>query len=395
MKKLLCLVLSILMTASFSGCKSVDQENNSTSSSATPETITIPYTSLPTSDNTESSDSITPTQPSVQIPMASVFVPLITENELADDGTIIFSHTYQNISLILQDPDIADKVILDFLRRMDTGNQSAQKIKIMAQEAYTPSDHWYPYISHLSFAPTRIDQGILSLFGESADYTGGVHSNRTNLSANYDLTNGDVLTLAGIMKAGTKSSQFEPFILEILDSRQDELYAEYAAAVSQRFKENPSKDEDFFFTNSGLCFYFAPYEIAPYSTGTVICEIPYEKLTGLLEDSYFPAESNYTNGKLTITPFEKADLQAFNQISEAIFQKDGEMFLVFPDDTVQNVTLLYKNDQNSKNFETVFAAQALSNGDAIMIKATPEQMSMLKFQYTNKDGNQILDLAIH
>ena len=43
-----------------------------------------------------------------------------------------------------------------------------------------------------------------------------------------------------------------------------------------------------YFSDTGMHFYFSPYEIAPYVVGEVDIEIPYAELRGILKEEYFP-----------------------------------------------------------------------------------------------------------
>ena len=46
----------------------------------------------------------------------AVSVPAITETYQAEDGTELFSYTGQHMQLILPNEDVADNVVLDFLK---------------------------------------------------------------------------------------------------------------------------------------------------------------------------------------------------------------------------------------------------------------------------------------
>ena len=61
-------------------------------------------------------------------PMTTVSVPLHHESTKANDGKEIFTYTSQEISLILSDPNVAEKVARDFLTRMDIHNAAAQSV---------------------------------------------------------------------------------------------------------------------------------------------------------------------------------------------------------------------------------------------------------------------------
>lgn len=352
----------------------------------------------PSSEPTLPSDptSVTvSTGSSMQQPLSAVYVPHITEESAAEDGTNIFSYKHQNMSLTLQDPDIADKVIVDFLNRIERTRSTAEAILSQAQQDYSASENWTPYLCQITYNPTRIDQGVLSLFGNFTTYKGGTHPEHTNVSANYDLINGDVLTLAGILQIDANTNDFCKLVIEQLALVKDKLYLypDYEDMVTRRFSVDPTQDEAFYFTPTGLCFYFAPYEIAPYSSGTITIEIPYEKLVGILHDSYFPAEKNLSDSSIQVTPFDQEQANQFTQITEAVLSKEGTMLLLHADNIVHNIRITASAAPPDTAQYTLFSAHTLTPGDAIMLQASPEELANLHLTYENSNGVQSLSLA--
>ena len=291
MKRFVCLLLVACLAISLCGClgnKNPQGDNGETggNSQQTPDS---------TFDGT----------------LLAVSVPTVTEATKDDDGTVVFEYTYQYMSLVHEKPDVADKIILDFLNRVDATRTHAETVAQSAKNAYTGnSSNWIAYLYHLTYSPTRIDSAVLSLFGNNAVYSGAVHPERACVSASYDMVTGDVLTLASIMAKDAKTEDICNLVLENLAARKKELYLYpgYENTVKQRFTTDPSIDEAWYFSPSGLCFYFAPYEIAPYSSGVVTVEIPYEKLTAILHTAYLPAVRQNVQGVVSISSFDDIDL---------------------------------------------------------------------------------------
>lgn len=389
MKKRIAFLLAFVLLFSLAGCGSKPQTPPETTPvAATPET-TISQTEPPV-------ETVSPveTESAVmqQKPVTAVTVPMHTQSSYAEDGTEIFRYSYQSISLLVQEPEVADKVIVDFLNRVDPVAAAAEELAASASSNYTASDYWIPYLCRLLYEPTRIDEGVLSLFGTHTIYSGGMHPDHLNVSANYDLITGDVLTLGSIMHKDASLEGFCQLVLQELERKADELYLfeDYPKAVEKRFATDESKDEAFFFTGEGLCFYFSPYEIAPYASGTIIAEIPYEKLVGLLHEAYFPAERVYADGKLTITPFEKADLDSVSQISEAILTSGGQMHLLTSESSLQNIRVILTSSDPQIHEYCFFAASQLNPGDGIMIEATAEELENILITYETSAGLQTL-----
>lgn len=309
-----------------------------------------------------------------QAPMAAVSLPVSTTQSYTEDDVLLFTYKCQTISLIIPDSEIEDKVILDFQNRLDDFSSSAQELNDQAKKDRQTKADWKPYFYNILYNPTRIDLSVLSLFGTSTSWSGGAHPTHNCTSANYDLITGDVLTLGSIL---THEDALEELCV-ILTGEVAEIKAEkfivsdYEKIIRSRLIGNESYNEAWYFDNSGLNFYFSPYEIAPYSSGIITVTIPYEKLTGIIEDKYFPPETDVATGMIRATRQADTDLSAFTQIAEVILDKEGEMVFLSTDRSVHNVTV-QTGTWNEAGTEftvecTVFAAPILTPGDAAMVQ---------------------------
>ncbi len=377
MKKISSIILSLSLVLAITGCapKSTD--------------ATLPSD---TTENSEIQPTVDSTNPPIaQAAMAAVSVPAITEDLTADDGTVLFQYTYQTMSLVLQEPEVADKVIIDFLNRVDQTRAAAESVAQAAKDDYTGQSGWIPYLYHVTYSPMRIDHSVLSMFGANASYSGSYHPERTCLSANYDLVTGDVLTLASIMDVSATTEDFCDLVLAGLSEMASEnyLYEGYEEAVKQRFAVDESQDQDWYFSQTGLCFYFEPYEIAPYSSGVISVEIPYEKLNQLLHPNYFPAERENATGVVQINRFEDVDTGRFSQIAEVIQSNDGNMYLVYTDTSVQDVRIFASD---SASTYTIFAAYGLTPGDAVMVQADEAIVATMNISFKSGNGSVIVPL---
>lgn len=399
------LLLSLLLL--FSACNSAanNQTNTTGSQTSIPETTSpencIPETTSPENsipDDTGSDATVpedTGSGTVTQKPMASVSMPLITESTTAADGTVVFKYTHQSMSLILPDPDVANSVIVDFLNRINTTAATADTLREQAKTAYADSFLWEaPYQCQIAYSPMRMDHGILSIYGNSFSYTGGNRPDVSYMAANYDLVTGKVLYLTDIFTNDSWTQSVASLVLESLSGIKDQaqLYDNYENTVKAYFNGNLSKNEGWYFTQTGLCFFFPPYEIAPYSSGTVIAEIPYEKLTGILNAAYFPAERDNATGKISVQKFEEADPDKFSQISELILDSQGKMLLLSTDSYVQDIRITVSNLSEGRMETTVFATYTLTPGDAVMVQL-PSSSDKVTLYFTSAGSISTLTLS--
>lgn len=374
MKKWLCIFLSLLLIF-LSACVPAGPN--------TPEST----------EGTISGDPEIPTDNVIVFdnPLVAVSVPTVKESTVHEDGAVLFEYTYQHISLVLDKPAAADKIILDFLNRVDATRQQAKSTENMAASVYSGSQNWIPYQHQVIYSPTRIDNRVLSLFGTQVTYSGAIHPDRTCASASYDLKTGDVLTLASIMHKDASLVSFCELVLDSLKqmSEGDYLYENYERTVQQRFSVDPTNDEDWYFTQNGLCFYFAPYEIAPYASGVITVEIPYEKLDGLLYEPYLPEPKVDVQGTVSIVPFDQVEMSVFEQIGELVTDNNGEMYMICTDGPIRDVRIL-----SSDNTDTyiIFASYSLTPGDGIMVQGDIDSLKNMVLTY--KSASETLSIPL-
>ncbi len=366
MKRIISLILVICLVITLAGCRPKGKnpaEQNNTDNNVTQSTLT--ETQWPENKN-----------------MVAVSVPAVTEDTVGDDGTLLFQYTYQHMSLVLNKPEVADKVILDFLNRVDSTRTTAETIANTAKTVYNGNKSWTPYLYHITYSPTRIDHNVLSLFGNNVAFSGTPHPERTCVSASYDLQTGDVLTLASIMDKDASLDAFCKLVLGGLTelAEGDYLYEDYKQTVTKRFQTDASQDEAWYFTQTGMCFYFAPYEIAPYTSGVITVEIPYEKLKGLIHEDYQPEKRNKPNGIIRFSPFDMVNQEQFSHVAEIVTSNEGKMYMAQTDGYVQDIRIL--SNDNTSNY-TIFAAYALLPGDGIMIQADDSVREKMKMTYKN------------
>lgn len=306
-------------------------------------------------------------KPVPQMAMASISLPVTTEATLSADNKEIFHYTYQSISLTLPDPDVAEKVILDFLTNVDATRSAADSIKTAAEADCKHPNNQTPYLCQILFDPMRIDQNILSLFGNFVTYQGLSHPESTQLSSTYDLTTGKKLTLSDILTDSSTADALTELLVNALAGKAG-LYPDYEETVKHRIFLNFKHDTAWYLSTDGLCFYFAPYDIAPYSSGVIHATIPYKNLTGILDDAYFPVELEPADGNINVSNFNKQSIVQYTQICEISVGGSSEKCLLSTDRAVYNLRISVSDNLHTENIQTVFFAQSLTPGDAVVIQ---------------------------
>lgn len=351
-----------------------------------------PVQTTPESTESTTAPTTAPETVTKQMPMLAVSVPAVTRYEKAEDGTHIATITSQDISMTISEPEVADKVIVDFLNRIDIHEEEQSLIESAKNTYALDPEHMSPYLLQLTYDPMRLDPGVLSFFGTRAEYTGGAHGGVVPLSITYDLLSGKVLSLYNILTEDATGEAICKLITDILSKSASDysLYDGYEITVKGAFQDNFKKNTNWYFSNDGLCFYFAPYEIAPYSSGIIIAEIPYANLVGVLNDAYFPAERQAASGKIIAEAFDGKPGTQFTQFSEIILDKGGEQTLFYTEECIYDLrieSVTWSADGSvCTPVRTVFAAYSLTPGDAIMLEAlVGEVLPNLRLTYTSED----------
>lgn len=383
MKQILTAILACILFFSFLGCSQQAVPNSGNSNIEA---------FIPTEN--ENSAQIPPIEVSPKLTVA-VSLPATTNEYTAGDGTLIFYHTEQTMHLTLADAEVADKVILHYLNLLDDVHLQSEDLYNDAVAEYNGSSNWMPYACQFLLSPTRIDLGVLSLYGTLVTYSGSSHPNRVNMALNYDLTTGDPLTLGSIMHMDATTSQFCDLVIAKLSSRASEfsLYDDFEDTVTLKFSGNESVFESFYFTETGLCFYFDIYEIAPYSSGIINIELAYEELVGLINDAYFPTELDLADGRLYDTSYKDETAEQYVSMTEAILSDDGIPVILYTDSSVDNIRIYTTTDDFTHSTYISYATPYLHRSEAIVVTGTEAQLSSIKVYYQNKDGIQSLHIG--
>ena len=388
MRRYIACILLISILILLSGCKEA----------IAPETA--PVTTEPCEQTTsipETTEATLPAQVDTQLPLSTIALPVIEESTTADDGHIVFRYIHQNIALILPEPEVADRIILDYLNALDNVSAHAEAAAEAALQAYAADSGTDAHLLQVLYSPARLDGSILSLFGEQVSYNGGPHAVSSGQALNYDLLTGSRLLLPDILENGVDKNT----VLQLLENNLSAsagqlLFSEYAALLKDLIPTDLSECSNWYFSGEGLVFFFAPGEIGPNSSGTVSAAIPYESLIGILKNAYFPAEIMPGSGTVSAQLFSAENLSKFESFSELILQEGSTKLLLSTDTPVYNLKIEEVSTFNITDGDfsaiTLFAAHALSPKDAILLEADLSS-SKLILSYRQANGSQVYAIA--
>ncbi len=142
--------------------------------------------------------------------------------------------------------------------------------------------------SVITFSPGFVVYQIMT-----ATYDGGAHGMTESRYLNYDLNAGKVIDYGSAFKPGSEEA--------LLQAVKDNLMTQYNASsikeLSGRgiFTDQIYVSKNFYLQGYDVVFHYNPYDIAPYSEGSVDVRVPYfqisdyltQEVTSLLADNNF------------------------------------------------------------------------------------------------------------
>ena len=379
MKKRIALLLCACLILSAAGCSAAPAETDPQGETTAPNVII-------TSPTQPYQDEVT----EISQPMHALIMPTVSEATLSDDGTVLFSRSYQKIQLILNGADSADAIAADLQNRIGTSLANASQIESYAKDDYAGPEGWNPYFIDLTYTPTRIDKAVISLFGNHSSYSGGNHPALVTESVTYDLSTGKALTLANILVEDYSGEDLSALISTTLSPKADKLSHNYEETLQSIFSVNLNYITNWYFSRTGLCFHFAPYIIAPYASGTIIAEIPYTTLADVVKEQFLPAEQPKASGSIYAEFYIEDDSERFTSLSHIELSSTGTQVLLYPDANVTDVRIetgSWSSDETTYiPVSTVFAADVVGLGNAIVIHADfSDNAPVLRLNYRSGD----------
>ena len=326
--------------------------------------------------------------------MSAAAMPLIVEVCTNKNGEPIAYYTHQDLNITLPDADVAQVITLDLLNRIDKTRSKAEEVFRSAKADYSSSKSWYPYSYATTYSPMRLDQNVLSFSVLEVSYDGSPRSSQSVYSLNYDLATGDVLNLVTIFHEENFTDAICDLVIEGLASYDQEgLFTDYKEIVRDKFYTNTTV-ESWYFSETGLCFYFTPYEIAPYASGVVVSEISYEALSGLLKDKYFPGEKLNYAGTLVaqaVTADNVALLDEYDQFAHITVEPGTQQFLISAQGSVSNLRVHYEADRNTGITECpILLMPGMGPGDGILLDVSLD--TALENIYITYEANGVVEI---
>jgi hypothetical protein len=180
--------------------------------------------------------------------------------------------------------DIQDKTGSDLLRRTLYGGLSCEKYaektfnKVKDNYLKANTGGW----SYIESFDGTVYGSILVISRSRYVYSGGAHGQNEKIFFVLDTDTLSRLSLGDMLQTGAEAA-----LQKHIDGALRAIYGEDSGRPLTEigfFSNTPEVTGNFFVAREGLGFCWNPYEIAPYSMGTIEVILPYAEIENLLND---------------------------------------------------------------------------------------------------------------
>lgn len=303
----------------------------------------------------------------------------------SDDGTTYYRQSLGTATVSSKDERAAERINSSLAELYVKFGADAENTRRVAEDQ--PDGEQIALSYYCAPSVTRCDTRVLSAVFDVSQDIGGIHADSTRTSRSYNADNGSLLTLADIAK---NEEQLKTFIKNyVIGLAAGDDYKE--GGVSILFDDFESTINDlvdaganWYFSDGGLVFYANPYDIAPYSRGVLLFEIPYSALEEFIDEGFMPVEYEGENGMLLADDGDKLDRSSLNILGTVTVDEDGQSVVLSAEETVYNVKIYTSG-------RMLWQRNYLTTGEGVEVKSfIPDAQPSIAVSYELADGTEIV-----
>ena len=303
----------------------------------------------------------------------------------SDDGTTYYRQSLGTATISSKDERAAERINSSLAELYVRFGADAEYTRRVAEDQ--PDGEQIALSYYCAPSVTRCDTRVLSVVFDVSQDIGGIHADSTRTGRSYNADDGSLLTLADIAK---NEEQLKTFIKNyVIGLAAGDDYKE--GGVSILFDDFESTINDlvdaganWYFSDNGLVFYANPYDIAPYSRGVLLFEIPYSALAEFIGESFMPVEYQGDNGMLLADDGDKLDRSSLNILGTVTVDEDGQSVVLSAEETLYNVKIYTSG-------RMLWQRNYLTTGEGVEVKSyIPDAQPSIAVSYELADGTEIV-----
>lgn len=303
----------------------------------------------------------------------------------SDDGTTYYRQSLGTATVRSKDERAAERINSSLAELYVRFGADAEYTRRVAEDQTDGEQIALSY--YCAPSVTRCDTRVLSAVFDVSQDIGGIHADSTRTSRSYNADNGSLLTLADIAK---NEEQIKTFIKNyVIGLAAGDDYKEGGVSILFDDFESTIKDlvdagANWYFSDGGLVFYANPYDIAPYSRGVLLFEIPYSALEEFIDEGFMPVEYEGENGMLLADDGDKLDRSSLNILGTVTVDEDGQSVVLSAEETVYNVKIYTSG-------RMLWQRNYLTTGEGVEVKSfIPDAQPSIAVSYELADGTEIV-----
>ena len=412
MKKIFSLLLAGVMIIGLAGCEQLSNVELPPLPTVTPETVEASPSPSPT---------VEPTEEPVQETAGTVTVNVkrtVQQDYDPQNGTeLILTFSYDTPAVYIEGGDDVAAAINERIAHFDeayyTGNDYGDGQGTGYNNMLTMAEDNYRMIietgtegvpmelaSDRSVSVLRIDSQVLTLLYNDYMYTGGAHGSYGYEGYCFDLSDGHLLTLEELSSDYEALSAFlVNYMVQMVESDEElaqridiSLLPEgsgYAEILSPLLREG-----SWYFNSDGLVIFPDLYEISSYAAGIVEFVIPYDALTGYVDEKWIPVLAE-GSGSIELIKAEDMVDGSTPIVDKLVVSQEGAEFYLVARGSVSSLTVT-EGDYADKFYpsSTLWSCSALEDGALQMVCPLPEGMPEIQISYRNDQGQQQFYLTV-
>ena len=218
-----------------------------------------------------------------------------TETYHADDlSTVLLYTSYQKPMVTIDGhPKISKTITQSLNEELDAFQDARLESLLSARISFAESpDSFSAYHLDEDFSCTRQDSRIISFESTRKEFTSGEIHSAAYGGFNYDLENGETLSLSDI---ATDSNALINSALSFINQqlllpnygKVSQLAKHDGSDVSSNLLEHVLRDGNWYFTRGGITFIANHGAITPSYSGTLLFSVPYQQLNALKAEYHY------------------------------------------------------------------------------------------------------------
>lgn len=412
MKKIFSLLLAGVMIIGLAGCEQLSNVELPPLPTVTPETTEASPSPSPTAEPTPE-----PEQESAGAVTVNVKHTLQQAYDPQNGTELILSFSYDTPVVYIEGGEETAAAVNERIALMDEAYYTGNEYDGMQGTGYnnmlTMAEDNYRYVvetgaegvpmelaSDRSVSVPRIDSQVLTLLYNDYMYTGGAHGSYGYEGYCFDLSDGHLLTLEELSSDYEALSAFlVDYMVQMVESDEElaqridiSLLPEgsgYAEILSPLLREG-----SWYFSSDGLVIFPDLYEISSYAAGIVEFVIPYDALTGYVDEKWIPVPVE-GSGSIELIKAEDMVDGSTPIVDKLVVGQEGAEFYLVAQGSVSSLTVT-EGDYADKFYpsSTLWSCSALEDGALQMVCPLPEGMPEIQISYRNDQGQQQFYLTV-